>query len=142
MPGIDSVAVVMRIAVLTAAIGAAGCFNGPTGPDAVAGKPFDLKAGATSTLPDGLRLKFERVVSDSRCPLDAICVWAGDATISVILDPSSGATTSRELHTQPAGSQISYGSYTIALTELVPYPRSSRQTPAADYIATFVVSVR
>jgi hypothetical protein len=127
--------------VLIAALTAAGCFN-PTGPDAVVGRPFDLKAGAVSTLPDGAALKFERVQSDSRCPMDAICVWAGDATIAVTLDPPKGATESREMHTQPAGSQISYGSYTIALTALTPYPRSNQEIPAADYVATFVVSVR
>ena len=132
-----------RLALMVAALAAAaGCFNGQTGPDAIAGRPFDLKAGAVSTLPDGTRLGFERVQSDSRCPMDAVCVWAGDATISVTLNPMKGATESREMHTQPVGSQISYANYTIALTALVPYPRSSQEIPAAAYIATFVVSVR
>ena len=131
-----------RAVVLIATLAAAGCFNGPTGPDAVAGKPFDLKAGAVSTLPDGSRLRFERVQSDSRCPMDAMCVWAGDATIAVTLNPPKGSTESREMHTQPTGSQISYAGYTITLTALAPYPRSNQEIPAAGYIATFVVSVR
>ena len=133
-----------RVVVLIAAMTAAGCVNGPTGPDAVAGKPFELKAGATSTLPDGTWLTFERVQSDSRCPMDAMCVWAGDATVSVILDPTGGKQTQtpRELHTQQNGSLISYGSYTIALTALAPYPRSSQQIRAGDYVATFVVNPR
>jgi len=134
----------MRALVLIAAIAAAGCYNSPTGPDAMSGKPFDLKVGGTAKLPDGTRLIFERVHSDSRCPMDAICVWAGDATISVILDPTGGHVTQtpRELHTQQTGSQISYDNYTIALTALAPYPKSSHTIRAADYIATFVVSVR
>ena len=131
-----------RFLMLVAALMAAACFNGPTGPDAVAGRPFELKAGATSTLPDGTRLTFERVLADSRCPIDAICVTAGDATVAVSFQSTSGEKTARELHTQPSGSQISYGSYTIALTELQPYPRSSQPTKPADYIATFIVSVR
>jgi hypothetical protein len=125
-----------------AAMTAGGCFNSPTGPDAVAGRPFELKAGAASTLPDGSRLTFERVHSDSRCPMDALCVWAGDAIVAVSLNPKRGATESRELHVQPTGSQISYGNYTIALTALSPYPRSSEKISPADYIATLVVSVR
>ena len=133
-----------RIVVVIAAIAAAGCFNSPAGPDVVAGTPFELRAGAVSVLPDGTWLKFERVQSDSRCPMDVMCVWAGDATVAVILDPTGGKTTQipRELHTQQNGSQISYGSYTIALTALAPYPRSSQEIRPADYIATFVVSVR
>jgi hypothetical protein len=131
-----------RLVLLVAAITAAACFHGPTGPDAVAGQPFELKAGATAELPDGARLKFDRVQSDSRCPLDAICVTAGNATIAVTLTPERGGSVSRELHTQPNGSQISYGSYTIALTELQPYPRASQPTNPADDVATFVVSVR
>jgi hypothetical protein len=128
--------------VLVAAFGAGACFNSPTGPEAAVGRPFDLKVGAISTLPDGTRLRFERVQSDSRCPMDAACVWAGDATISVTLNSMKGATESREMHTQPVESQISYANYTIALTALVPYPRSSQEVPAAAYVATFVVSVR
>ena len=132
----------MRLAALIVAIGTTACFNSPTGPDAVLGQPFAVKAGAVSALPGGARLRFERVQSDSRCPMDALCVWAGDATISVTLDPAKGATESREMHTQPTGSQISYANYTITLTALAPYPRSGQEIPAADYIATFVVSVR
>src|SRR5690349_24410234 len=95
-----------RCLMLVVALAGAACFNGPTGPDAVAGMPFELKAGATATLPDGTRLKFERVQSDSRCPMDALCVWAGDATVAVTLAPTTGATALQELHTQPTGSQI------------------------------------
>jgi len=131
-----------RLVVRGLALAAAGCFTGPTGPDAVAGQPFDLKAGAVSTLPEGTRLRFERVQSDSRCPMEALCVWAGDAIVSVALNPSKGAGESRELHTQPTGSQISYANYTIALKALAPYPRSSGEISAASYVATFVVSVR
>jgi hypothetical protein len=131
-----------RALVLMAAFAAAGCYNSPTGPDAAVGRPFDLKAGAVSTLPDGARLRFERVQSDSRCPMDVKCVWAGDAIITVTLNPPKGSTESREMHTQTTGSQISYANYTITLTALAPYPRSNQDIPAAGYIGTFVVSVR
>jgi hypothetical protein len=133
----------MRLAVAALiALVAAACFTSPTGPDAVVGQPFDLKPGAVSVLPDGARLRFERVQSDSRCPMDVMCVWAGDATISVTLNPAKGPTESHEMHTQPTGSQISYANYTITLAALAPYPRSSQEVRAVDYIATFVVAVR
>ena len=131
----------VRVIVLLAALAAAGC-SSPTAPDAVLGKPFSLKTGATAELPDGSQLTFARVVNDSRCPIDAICITAGDAEISVQLRPPSGQVESRAMHTQPSGSQISYGSYTIALTELTPYPQASRPTPVTEHVATFVVTVR
>jgi len=131
-----------RIVVLIAALAAAGCFDSPTGPDAVVGRPFELKAGAVSVLPDGTRLTFKEVQGDSRCPMDVMCVWAGDATVAITLTPPNGSAEPRELHTQQTGSQISYAGYTIALTALAPYPRATQQIPAADYIATFIVSVR
>jgi hypothetical protein len=132
----------LRIFVLVPALIAGACSNSPTGPDAVAGRPFDLRAGAVSTLPDGAHLRFDRVHADSRCPMDALCVWAGDATISVTLYPARGPAELREMHTQPTGSQISYANYLITLTALAPYPRSSQEIRASDYVATFVVAVR
>jgi hypothetical protein len=131
-----------RLILLLAALLPIACFGSPTGPDAVVGRPFELKAGATSALPDGSRLTFNRVQSDSRCPMDAICVWAGDASIAITIRPGNGAAQSHELHTQPTGSQITYGAYTIALTALAPYPRASQPTPADQYVATFVVTTR
>jgi hypothetical protein len=131
-----------RIVAVVAAIVAAGCFNSLTGPDAVVGMPFDLKAGAVSALPDGARLRFDRVTADSRCPMDAMCVWAGDATVAITLTPSKGSSESRDLHVQPSGSQVSYANYLITLSALAPYPRASQDIRLGDYIATFVVSVR
>jgi hypothetical protein len=132
----------LATAILAVTIAAAACARGPTSPDTVAGTPFQLKAGTTAVLPDGTRIKFDRVLSESRCPLDAICVTAGDAAILVSFISRDGTGGARELHTQPDGSQIAYGSYTIALTELQPYPRASEPVNPADYVATFVVSVR
>jgi hypothetical protein len=132
----------LRIIAVAAAIAAAGCVNSPTAPDAVVGEPFELKAGAVASLPDGGRLRFDQVAADSRCPMDALCVWAGDAAVLVTVTPSGGASESRELHTQPPGSQISYSGYTVTLTALAPYPRSTQPIAPGDYVATFVLSSR
>lgn len=128
----------MRRVLLAIAIASAMACNNPSGPDAVVNVPFQLKAGAIATVPDGAKLRFDTVRSDSRCPIDAICVWAGDATIAITLMRSSG-NESRDVHTIPAQSQITYSKYVIKLTELQPYPRSDRQTNLEDYVATFIV---
>src|SRR6188474_2935077 len=97
-----TVRLMTRVVALIAAIAAAGCFNSPTAPDAVVGRPFELKPGAVSVLPDGTRLMFREVQADSRCPMDVMCVWAGDATVAITLTPSQGSAESRELHVQPS----------------------------------------
>jgi hypothetical protein len=127
-----------RFFALIAALITAACFN-PAAPDAITGKPFELKPGASATLPDGVRITFDSVRADSRCPIDAICVSAGDATVAISLAQSGRAAEARELHTALGRSQISYENYVIRLTELQPYPRSDRQTRPEDYVATFIV---
>ena len=128
----------MRVVLIVVALLAVGgCFS-PTGPDAVVGTPFELKHGATASLPENARLRFDTVRNDSRCPIDAICISAGDATIAVTL-MRNGGSESHDLHTIPAQSQFSYSKYVIELTELQPYPRSDRQARPEDYTATFIV---
>ena len=118
----------------------AGCFNNPTGPDATVGMPFELKLGAIASLPDSAKLRFDNVRSDSRCPIDAICVRAGEAIIAVTLMRGTG-NEARELQTIPAQSQFSYSKYVVRLTELRPYPRSNQPTKPEDYAATFIVQI-
>jgi hypothetical protein len=64
----------------------AGCAGNPTQPGHVRlGEPFELRAGRSATLDEGLAIVFDRVASDSRCPLDALCVSAGDAVVAVTI---------------------------------------------------------
>ena len=129
-----------RTFVAIATIALVACFNNPTGPDAAVGTPFELKLGAIASLPDSAKLRFDNVRSDSRCPIDAICVRAGEAIIAVTLMRGSG-NEARELQTVPAQSQFSYSKYVVKLTELQPYPRASQPTKPEDYVATFVVQM-
>jgi hypothetical protein len=129
------------VLIALAAVIAAACWS-PTSPDAVAGKPFDLKVGSTATLPDGLRIKFDHVTADSRCPSDVQCVRAGEAIIVVSLVMSNGSPETREMRTDATGSQISYADHTIQLTALAPSPRSTPPIDPRNYVATFVVQVR
>lgn len=118
----------------------AGCAS-PTAPDRVPkGQPFDLRVGESALTTDDLRIKFDTVRSDSRCPLDAICVRAGEAVIAVTLSLAGEIPMGRELQTVPGKSQTTHSRFTITLSSLAPYPRSDRQIQQNDYIATFVVN--
>lgn len=74
--------------------------------------------------------------------MDALCVWAGDAVITVSVSQPGAITAERALHTDPTGSEAQYLSYVIKLVVLAPYPRSDRQIRPADYVATLTVAAR
>ena len=119
-----------------------GC-AGPTQPSQLPlGQSFELRPGASVILQDGLSVTFDAVRSDSRCPMDALCVWAGDAIVTVRLSQSAGSQVERELHTQPGGSEASYLAYVIKLVALAPYPRSDRQIRPDDYVTILTVDAR
>ena len=121
----------------------AACSGSPTEPDRVrTGRPFDLRVGDSALTTDDLRIRFDTVRSDSRCPIDAFCVRAGEAVIAITLSWRGEVAIGRELETVPSRSEVTHSRFTVTLAELQPYPRSDRQTQPNDYIATFVVSVR
>jgi hypothetical protein len=128
--------VVMAVAIV-------GCNGSPTQPDRVpTGRPFDLKVGETALTTDDLRIKFETVRSDSRCPTDVNCIRAGEAVIALTVGKVGEVPVGRELDTTPAGSSTTVQNFTITLSSLQPNPRSDRPIPPGDYIGTFIVHVR
>ena len=122
---------------------AIGCSGGPTQPDRVpTGKPFELKVGESALTTDDLRIKFDAVRSDSRCPVDVTCVRAGEAVIAITVGRVGEVPEGRELDTTPARSSTTFLNFTITLSSLQPFPRSDRQIQPGDYIGTFIVLVR
>jgi hypothetical protein len=120
----------------------AGCST-PTQPDRVPkDEPFDLRIGESVITTDDMRIRFDAVRSDSRCPMDAICVRAGEAVIALTLSRAGEVPIGRELDTTPARSSATFLNFTITLSSLQPYPRSDRQIRPEDYVATLIVSLR
>jgi hypothetical protein len=133
-----------RLVVFALALASAACLNigTPLQPTVSFGSPFDLKVGQTAVAPGGLSIRFDEVASDSRCPINALCAWAGEARIAMTLSKGSGAKTQREWRTNPANYPVSFGDYTIHLGALQPYPTSGVTTPQGDYVATLTVTRR
>ena len=120
-----------------------GCVDHPTRPSEVPlGQSFELRPGASAILRDGLKVAFDGVRADSRCPMDALCVWAGDATVTVRLSQPAATPAERALHTQAGGPEAQYLAYVSKLVALAPYPRSDRQIRPDDYVATLAVESR
>jgi len=133
---------IAAIALVSCTSVASGCAAHPSQPSRPLGQPFDLKAGTSAMLADGLRLTFERVRADSRCPLDALCIQAGEAIVVLTLAQGAAAQAEQELRTTPGSSEALYLSYVIKLVALAPYPRSTQQIRPEEYVATLTVDRR
>jgi hypothetical protein len=94
-----------------------------------------------SVTPTKLRIKFIVVETDSRCPTDVACVWAGNAAIKLQLR-GLGKSKSVTLNTsqgKPFVSETIYQGYTVKLVDLSPRPRSTQKIAPGDYQATLLV---
>ena len=106
------------------------------------GRPFDLRVGESALTTDDLRIRFDIVRSDSRCPMDALCVRAGEAVIALTVGRVGEVPAGRELDTTTARSSTTFQNFTITLSSLQPYPQSASPMQPGDYIGSFVVNVR
>lgn len=108
------------------------------------GSEFKLKAGRVVTLDGGrLRVRLVRVASDSRCPSDVDCVWAGNAEVVLEVGGSRRGKRALRLNTNASPErpgEARYGRYTLKLTGLAPQPRSNRKIAPGQYTATLLVS--
>ena len=106
------------------------------------GQSFELRAGSSAALEGGLQITFVRVPSDSRCPMDALCIRAGEALVALTVSQDGRNPASRELRTDGAAAETTYLDFSIKLIALAPYPRSDRQILPEDYVATLAVASR
>jgi hypothetical protein len=86
-----------------------------------------------------LRLTFRSVEGDSRCPIDAACVWAGDAEIALKIEQANRAAVAA-LHTMLEPKKTEWNGYTISLVSLTPVRRAADAVNPEDYRAEVVVT--
>ena len=109
------------------------------------GREFELKAGRVVTLDGGrLRIRFARVESDSRCPVDVTCVWAGNAeSLFEVGTRSWKGKTTLKLNTNASPErpvEVKYDRYTLKLVGLSPRLRSNQKIKPGQYTATLLVT--
>ena len=108
------------------------------------GEEITVSVGQSAQVDDRWYIRFEKVVEDSRCPMNARCVWEGNARIALtVRDVGQGSTL-------PVGGepvQLNTSSrfdvrktlpvVEIELLRLEPTPMAG--VPIEDYSATLVV---
>ena len=102
------------------------------------GRAFDIKIGETIGVGD-LRLTFRSVEGDSRCPIDVVCVWAGDAEIALKIEQGSQAAVAA-LHTMLEPKKTEWNGYTISFVSIAPSRNAATAIDPKDYRAQLVVT--
>jgi hypothetical protein len=120
---------------------ASGCTSStPTPPTTPLSVQVIAAPGQTVEVESALmRLRFQGVVGDSRCPGDALCIQGGDALVRIDVQSQSLGQTIYDLHTgnmQP----VHHAELTITLVQLTPYPFVSHPISPGDYRATFQIT--
>jgi hypothetical protein len=85
------------------------------------GVPFTMRFGESTRLND-LKLTFRRVEHDTRCPIDAQCITAGDAEITLEIEQGGKAAVA-SLNTMAGPKKAEWNGYSIALVGISPSPR-------------------
>lgn len=134
-----------RLATLAVAaivtLGPAGCTPVTNGTiTATPSTDFDLAMGASAIIEGSpLRIHFDSVPEDSRCPINVVCVWEGNATVRLSLD-SAAKTQTIDLRTSGGAPTVQAFGHTIALRALRPVPTTSAQPRRDPYVATLRVT--
>jgi hypothetical protein len=111
----------------------AGCSE-PAAIEAAPGEEFTLGVGQSAVITgEDLSITFVEVISDTRCPKDAICIWMGE--VSCLIEVTQNGGTQSKVLTQPGLSApvtTDYGRYDI-LFNVLPYPEAGKEIKADDY---------
>jgi hypothetical protein len=85
-----------------------------------------------------LTLTFQEVVSDSRCPINADCIWEGDGEVKFVLEKGNDSNNIL-LHTTLKPKYVEFAGYQIKLKSLNPYPQTTDPIKAEEYSVEVVV---
>lgn len=129
--GAGNVDWVMRYALLLLLVACSG--RNPVDPPvtAVLGEPVRVRLGQEVVMSSpAASIRFIAVPEDSRCPADVVCVWAGNARVSLRVMRDRVDTTV-ELNTTVEPRAVLVSGLRIALEGLTPRPAADQAYTAA-----------
>lgn len=115
----------------------------PTPTMAKLDEPFSLNAHRTVNLPDAdMKITFNTVLEDSRCPKNVNCAQAGHVLIVLTVAQADRLAFFTMSNVPPdARQRVYFRGYEIALHQVTPYPQNLGEKIALkDYVAQLVVS--
>ena len=81
------------------------------------------------------QVKFKEVLSDSRCPREVTCIWAGNATVLLQIFSGEELVEEKQVVVPASGSSSLFiaGELSVEAIALLPYPDTSSDTSSRDY---------
>ena len=111
-------------------------------PAPAAGDTLRAPAGRAVDAGNGTRVTLVRVVDDSRCPMNALCIWEGSASVVLRFERAGAAAADTTLHTNArmGPTTFAYGGAQYTLFGLTPFPVAGAERPRAEeYVALLAV---
>ena len=106
------------------------------GHDPNLGEEFELAVHQTAQMTaEKISVTFQKVLEDSRCPVDVTCIWAGLAKVSLQV-AVSGQERELSLSTSPPDHSAVFENYTFWLIQVSPVPRSDQTMDRSAYVVT------
>jgi hypothetical protein len=132
----------MRLSVALVALALSGCaaVKLASAPEVPLGEDFDVALGKSAFIAStGFRVTFVRVSEESRCPMNARCVWEGNAKVVVLFGSLSAETL--ELNTSERFARSGrFMGFEVTLVHLEPTPMAGEKVK--KYVATFRVEAK
>lgn len=94
-------------------------------------KPEGVALGKIQTLGHGVSVRPERIVEDSRCPEEVLCVWAG----RLVVEATAMRGFSRKIFEITLGSSTEFANGAVTFTTAPPRKISMKQPD--DYVFGF-----
>lgn len=90
-----------------------------------------------------LKIRFDKILEDSRCPAGVQCIWEGRVSVSVELEDSQGRY--KMVLIQPGSSDNyvteTYKNYLITY-KITPYPQQNEEIDDSGYRLLLIISQR
>jgi len=124
--------------MLTTTLLAAACVAPST--EVPLDQDFEIALGKTVAIAGtAQQVTFTAVTEDSRCPTDVVCVWAGNARISLRVT-AAGTDSAIALNTGLEPRSATVSRFRLELRGLIPAPRAGTPATPDAYRATLRVT--
>ena len=126
---------------LTVLLMASGCAGTKPAATARLGEPFTIGIGQSAAITEEeLVITFVKVIGDSRCPKDVVCIWSGVCSFEVNI-AYRGKNYPLALKQPGLTDQAEDAFFDYGLTfRIDPYPSASEPVDLEDYQLTMTVS--
>ena len=102
---------------------------------------FEVEVGQQVLVENtGLRINFQSVAEDSRCPVNVKCVWTGNAKVVLRLSKAGKHNATINLNTGLDPKHLSYQGYDIKLVGVTPQRKEGVTIKSGDYTVTLLVT--